>query len=334
MMPPRAARRLLAPMWLGLGVLIALFSPLLALVAALVAQVLGRRQPLLLLKFTLIYFAREGAVILACGGLWVLSGFGTALHTKRFQVLHYRMLRWFLSGLVEGALSALNIKVEIEPAGAAEEALRRRDKPLLLFSRHAGPGDSLMIVFFLLDRFGRLPRIVMKEALGIDPVIDLVVQRLPNALLDTSDQRECETVIAGLAESLDGRGVLVLFPEGGNFSQERRRRAIDRLRRDRRHRQVRQAEDMEHVLPPKPGGALAALAANPDADVIFAAHTGLGHETFPSELWRKLPSDRTLRMRMWLAPAGERPSDPDGQIEWLFGWWKQLDEWIAGVGEE
>jgi len=270
-MPPRAARRLLAPVWLGLGALIALLSPLLALVAALMARVLGRRQPLLLLKFTLIYFAREGVVILACGGLWILSGFGAALHTKRFQVLHYRLLRWFLRGLIEEALSSLNIKVEIEPAGAADEALKRRDKPLLLFSRHAGPGDSLMIVF---------------------------------------------------------------FPEGGNFSQERRRRAIDRLRRDRRHRQAQQAERMENVLPPKPGGALAALAANPDADVIFAAHTGLGHETFPSELWRKLPSDRTLSMRMWLAQASERPSDPDEQIEWLFGWWKELDEWIAGQGQE
>jgi 1-acyl-sn-glycerol-3-phosphate acyltransferase len=333
-MPPRAARRLLAPLWLALGGLIGLFSPLLAVLAAIASALLGRRQPLLLLKFTLIYFGREAVMILACGGLWVLSGFGAQLHTVRLQVLHYRLLRWFLSGLIGEALSSLNIKVEIEPAGAAEEALSRRDKPLLLFSRHAGPGDSLMVVFFLLDRFGRLPRIVMKEALAVDPVIDLVVQRLPNALLDTSDQDECETAIAGLAETLDDRGVLVLFPEGGNFSQDRRRRAIDRLRRDRRHRQVRQAEEMEHVLPPKPGGALAALAANPGADVVFAAHTGLGHETFPSELWRKLPSDRTLHMRMWLAPAAERPADEDGQIEWLFGWWKQLDDWIEAKGAE
>jgi len=331
-MPPRAARRLLAPLWLALGALLTLFSPLLALLAALAAQLLGRRQPLLLLKFALIYFAREAAVIVACGFLWLLSGFGSQLHTVRFQVLHYRLLRWFLAGLINEALSTLNINVVTEPSGAAEEALVRRDRPLLLFSRHAGPGDSLMIVFFLLDRFGRLPRIVMKEALAVDPVIDLVVQRLPNALLDTSDQDACEKLIGGLAETLDDRGVLVLFPEGGNFTESRRRRAIDRLRRDRRHRQARQAEKMEHVLPPKPGGALAALAANPGADVVFAAHAGLGHETFPSELWRKLPSDRTLRMRMWLAPAAERPTDPDEQIEWLFGWWKQIDEWVANTG--
>jgi hypothetical protein len=39
-------------------------------------------------------------------------------------------------------------------------------------------------------------------------------------------------------------------------------------------------------------------------------------------------------MRMWLAPAAERPADPDEQIEWLFGWWKQLDEWIESRGTE
>ena len=33
---------------------------------------------------------------------------------------------------------------------------------------------------------------------------------------------------------------------------------------------------MEHVLPPRPSGALTAIQANPTADVVFTAHTGLG----------------------------------------------------------
>lgn len=332
-MPPRAVRRLLAPLWLLLGALTAVLSPLLTVLAAIASALLRRRQPLLLVKFGLIYLARQAVVILACGGLWVLSGFGAQMHTPRMQILHYRLLRWFLSGLIGEALGSLNISVDVGP-GPAEDVLARRERPLLMFSRHAGPGDSLLLVHQLLDRFDRLPRIVLKEVLAFEPVIDLITQRLPNALIDPGDQDACERKIGKLAETLDDRSVLLLFPEGGNFSPSRRSRAIDHLRRNRRHRQARQAEAMEHVLPPKPGGALAALAANPATDVIFAAHTGLGHETFPLQLWRNLPTDRTIRMRMWHAPAAERPAGHDEQIEWLYAWWKVLDDWIEGEGQE
>jgi hypothetical protein len=37
---------------------------------------------------------------------------------------------------------------------------------------------------------------------------------------------------------------------------------------------------------------------------------------------------------MWLAPAAERPSEPDAQVEWLYGWWKRIDEWIEQQGQE
>jgi hypothetical protein len=31
---------------------------------------------------------------------------------------------------------------------------------------------------------------------------------------------------------------------------------------------------------------------------------------------------------MWLAPAADRPTDPDAQVAWIYDWWKRLDEWI------
>ncbi len=91
---------------------------------------------------------------------------------------------------------------------------------------------------------------------------------------------------------------------------------------------------MTHVMPPQPTGALAALSANPDADVIFGAHTGLGLAAFPRELWKHTPIGQTLKERMWLAPAAERPQDPDEQIEWLYEWWGRIDRWLEAQGEE
>ena len=54
------------------------------------------------------------------------------------------------------------------------------------------------------------------------------------------------------------------------------------------------AEHMSHVLPPRPTGALAPLRGNPEADVIFGAHSGLGLAAFPREIWHETPLGRTF----------------------------------------
>ncbi len=86
---------------------------------------------------------------------------------------------------------------------------------------------------------------------------------------------------------------------------------------------------MSHVMPPQPGGALAALDGRPQTDVVFAAHTGLGLAAFPGEFWRDMPIGRTLHTRMWLVPADEVPKGDDERVDWLYDWWKRIDDWIA-----
>jgi hypothetical protein len=87
-------------------------------------------------------------------------------------------------------------------------------------------------------------------------------------------------------------------------------------------------------MPPHPTGALAALRGNPNADVLFGAHTGLGLAAFPRELWRNTPIGATLRTHMWRVPAGDRPQDPDEQVKWLYEWWKRIDRWVEAEGDE
>jgi hypothetical protein len=33
-------------------------------------------------------------------------------------------------------------------------------------------------------------------------------------------------------------------------------------------------------------------------------------------------------MRWWQVPREEIPAGRDVRIEWLFGWWEQIDAWI------
>ncbi len=333
-MAPTAIRRpLTVATWLVVAAMGLLVSPLLLAMAALAAAFTGRPQPLLFTKLVIAYLARELLVLLACGGLWLVYGFGARIDSSRSQRLHLRLLRWFVHGFAQRVLTLLRIEIVLEPSPEAERALSE-EKPLLFFSRHAGPGDTVLLVDQLLTRYHRAPSVVFKETLTIDPCVDLIGHRMPHAVLDTSDAADCEAQIQVVTAGLGPRGVLVLFPEGGNFTAERRRRALQHLRRSGQRRQAAAAEQMTHMLPPHPAGALAALAARPDADVIFAAHTGLGLAAFPRELWRETPIGRTLRTRMWLVAAADRPQGEQAQTDWLNEWWKRLDHWVDDQGEE
>lgn len=332
-MPPAAIRRpLTVTGWLLMSIGALVLSPLLLLAGAVVAAVIRRPQPMLLARLVISYFARELGVLVACGVLWLASGFGAAIGSRRFQLLHYRLLRWFVGGLARKALTLLDIDVAPDLADGAAEALAA-DRPLLFFSRHAGPGDTVLLIDLLTSRYRRFPSVVFKDTLAIDPSVDLIGHRLPHAVLDTSDPEECEERIEQVSADLGPRGVLVLFPEGGNFTPERRRRALSKLWRKGLRREASAGEDMSHVMPPHPTGALAALRGNPGADIIFGAHTGLGLAAFPRELWRHTPIGATLTTRMWRVSASERPQDPDEQVEWLYDWWKRIDRWLETQGE-
>jgi hypothetical protein len=88
------------------------------------------------------------------------------------------------------------------------------------------------------------------------------------------------------------------------------------------------AEQMTNVLPPRPGGFLAALEHAPEADVLMVAHTGLDHLLSVKDLWRALPMDKQLIMRWWRVPREEIPDDRAARIDWLYTWWEQIDDWV------
>jgi hypothetical protein len=85
---------------------------------------------------------------------------------------------------------------------------------------------------------------------------------------------------------------------------------------------------MRNVLPPRPGGVQAALAAAPHADVVFVAHTGLEHLSTVRDLWRGLPMDSAVVMRWDFVPAAEVPRTPKEQQDWLFEHWAVMDAWV------
>jgi 1-acyl-sn-glycerol-3-phosphate acyltransferase len=334
-MPPAPIRRPVSvTLWLVVSVVVLACSPVLIAVGEAVAILTGDRRLALMTRIVVGYFARELTTLLGCGAIWLLAGAGLRMGSRRIQALHWRLLRWFVGGIAANVRKQLGIRIAQESESDQAATALRGDRPLFVLSRHAGPADTILLIDRLLTHFGRRPSVVFKDTIVLDPSIDLIAHRLPHAVLDVDDPAECETRIARTAAALGPRGALLMFPEGGNFTPERRRRALRSLRRRGHKAAARAGERMEHVLPPRPSGTVTALRANRTADVVFAAHTGLGLAAYPLEIWRKLPVGRTLQTRMWLAPRAEIPVEEEEVAEWLNAWWARLDAWIGARGEE
>ena len=189
MLPPRLVRRLvLAPLVVVVAVAVAALSPLLVLLIVAFRMLRGarpgRRRGLRLLYFALIWLAGETAALLACLGLWIASGFGGRLHTEPYQSRHYAVMRWYLDLVYRTATTTFGIRVDVdEPELTAQEQAARLARPVIVLSRHAGPGDSFLLVRQLLSVHMRRPRVVMKAAMQLDPGVDVVANRVPNVFI-------------------------------------------------------------------------------------------------------------------------------------------------------
>jgi 1-acyl-sn-glycerol-3-phosphate acyltransferase len=318
MIPPRLVRRLLLVPLLMVTTLVAFAAtPLLVVIGLLAAR--GRHRFLRVTVVAVSWLALECAVLFASLALWAIGG-----DPESYQERHYALCGWFLGKVYRVGTRAFDLVVEIqEPLNASA------DRPVIVLSRHAGPGDSLLIVHFLINVYGRRPRIVMKAALQLDPTVDVVLNRLPNAFVSGSAALREDAVadIGRLAAGLDPRGAMLIFPEGGNFTPRRRVRAIRSLRRRGHRAEAERARQMPNVMPPHVAGTLAAIEAAPGADVIFVAHTGVDDLLSAGDLWRHLPMAQPLRARWWRVPHEEIP-DNDRE-RWLYDWWATIDAWIA-----
>ena len=329
----RYLRRLVTipAVWLLFGLLVTT-SPLALLVAAAISPwVPGKWRPLRLLWFLFVYLLLEVSGMVAAGVLWIATGLGSRFQRADVREVHYRLLGTLLSLLVRTARRAFRLDLDVSAPPLPDQAINvdREARPLLVFSRHAGPGDSFLLIHELVNVYGRRPRIVMKNTLQWDPLIDLLLNRLPTRFISTnpgsSSVRDSIEVLASDMSELDA---LVIFPEGGNYTEGRRERAIQRLEAAGDTELAERARGMRYLLAPRPGGAFAAIDGAPGADVVFVAHTGLEDLSTLRDLWNGLPMDANVLVQFWVVAAEDVPDEKDARIDWLFDWWECVNEWV------
>ena len=325
-LPPKIVRRLvLAPLVFIVCASLVIASPAL-LVVALIADLFlpGNWRTLRITAFILLYALMEIIGLAALVVLWIASGFGLRMKSPSMRTAHFGLMRWWLRQINSAAIILFNIKIQIEDKPTP------RKGPVLVFSRHAGPGNSMLLVGTILIGFKRRPRIVMLAKLQWEPLYDIFLNRLPNRFIqhDPSRREIYVNAIGELANGLGDADAFVLFPEGKDFTPEVKKRAIEYLKGKGHRRSAERAEKMEHVLPPRHNGVMAALRSAPNADVVFVAHAVLEELGTFKQLWSRIPMTYPIVARYWRIAPSDVPQGKDELIEWLFTWWETIDQWI------
>ena len=219
----------------------------------------------------------------------------------------------------------LDVEVVLDPSSTTPEEIPRHE-PVIVLSRHCGPGDSLLVAWLLTIEYRLQVRIVLKAILRCEPVLDFAGEL--GCLCFLARGGRARRQIHDLAASLVGGQALLLFPEGANFTLPRWRTAIAELRSTGRIRAASRALRQSHTLPPHAGGATAAVTGAPSANVLVLTHNGFCPDG-RARPWWQLPIHRQLLVRTALFPAAELPQ-PDQLSPWLERTWSQVDAWVAG----
>lgn len=323
MVPPYAVRRLLLPLLLALELaVLALLA--VTLVAGVISVPLDRRARLVRISLMgSAYLILEWIGLALLAGLWVLRPLWGRARAERAEVA---VVGWVLGRVLGAARRIVRFSVALdEPAAAGPFG---DPDPVLVLARHGGIGDSFALVWLLAERYGRRPRVVLKQVLRWDPLIDVALSRTGACFLPPSANgaERLGDRVGDLADGLAPGEALLLFPEGGNWTPRRRLRAIGRLWAARRPADARTAALLDHVLPPRAGGVLACLETRPDIPVVIVAHTGLDKITSARQLWRSVPFSRAMEIRWWLPP--HPPYGEADRLAWLTAEWAVIDEWI------
>ena len=320
---PWAARRALLPVTIACElVLLVLTLPL--AVAGVLSAVVDRRLRLLRL-------AAMGAsyIVVELIGLTLLLGVWLGRPVKGrawWDSSNVRVLAWALGNVLGAARRTVGFSIAVQEPPSTSPF--DDPGPVLVLARHGGIGDSFTLVWLLAARYGRRPRIVLKQVLLWEPLIDVALTRMHACFLPPGSRRgeSLDARIAAISSSLGPREALLLFPEGANWTPRRRITAMSRLWAARKPAAVKAAALMEHVLPPRAGGVLACLDARPGLPVVVVAHTGLDKVTTAGALWRTLPFATPRSVRWW--PAAAVPGGEAERLEWLTAEWAVIDQWI------
>lgn len=270
-----------------------------------------------LVSFGWVYLSAEVAGLALMALAWVVTGFG--LLSRPLTTATYAVQRWWAAVLFTSVRAIFRLRLRVE--GESEAS-----RPAVFMPRHASLIDTLLpAVLITLPHRIRL-RYVLKRELLVDPALDVAGNRLPNHFVARGPGGVGELErLAALARDLGRREGLLIYPEGTRYRAGRQEAMVRRLAgKSGLHERAAQ---LEHLHPPRPGGALALLESGLDA--VFIAHSGLDGFASVRDVWSGGLVDGTVHVSFRRVPAESIPADPKERVEWLFDEWLWVDREVG-----
>jgi 1-acyl-sn-glycerol-3-phosphate acyltransferase len=310
-------------------VIIALFialplAPLLLLIATVID--FAKRRPLLptLRAATFVYqmLVLEMCAIVSAFVLWIAFGFGLGFQSASSRRVHGKVQAWWIGQVAAAARRSAHLTFD-------GPDIELGSGPVVVLARHASYPDAILPALLFGAQRRMALRYVLAKELTWDPALGTYGRRLPNVFVDRRSGGEAQlSAIRALGAGLEPNGAAIIFPEGQFRTPPRHNRAIERLAESDPPFAER-ARQLNHLLPPRPAGALVLLNAAANADIVIIGHIGLEMFGTMTDVLRGLPMRQPVTVGAWRIPRSEIPNGADEQLEWLWQQWERLDRWIA-----
>ena len=197
--------------------------------------------------------------------------------------------------------------------------------PAIILPRHASIADTIIPFVYMAIPEDIHLRYVLKKELLIDPIFDILGNRLPNYFVDRSGQDTQAAVkgIAKLAQTTTKKEGLVIYPEGSRFSENKRKKI-----RQKHHNNpglMQQLDRWPSLLPPRQAGTMALLDNNPGLDLIFCVHAGFEGSSHFSSLLNGSWIKANILIKFWRIPFEDIPTAKMEKRDFLFEQWDEME---------
>lgn len=276
-----------------------------------------------------VYLGHEWIGLVLAAGLRLAELVGVFRNRTDRQLEIYRRIQgWWASSLLRWAGRLLHVRFDLQDITTLPSA------GFIVLSRHASMVDAVLPAMIVTGHLDRFIHYVLKAELQWDANLNVYGRRLGNYFVRREGDGDTEAAaIARFAAGTQPDSALVIFPEGTYATPARRAKVRASLAAKGEDELVALADDLHHLLPPKPAGTLALLDSQPDLDVVVIGHVGLEGVT-DAGLRKRLPLRHPVVVRWWVHERSTIPTEDDERIAWLNDRWRTLDRWVAGVAAE
>ncbi len=283
--------------------------------------------------FVTCYLWCETIGIVVSAWLWVRWGLPTrnapnaSNRWQRFLEANFALQCWWANALKVAAERLFTLRFHVEGTDALD------GPAAIVLPRHASIADTIIpIVFYAIPKHIRL-RYVLKRELLLDPCLDIVGNRLPNCFVARSgvDAPADLDRVTALADDLQPDEGFLIYPEGTRFSVQRQQRVLTSLADRVTPTDLEHMRGWTELLPPRPGGTLALIAAAPNRDVVFCAHTGFEGASHVRQLINGSWIAADIRIRFWRIQRHDMPLDEAALRAFLIAQWDRMQDTVVAL---